>query len=75
MKNVFEHCMEYFQSDEAKRNMKQSILTPLGDIIYQEMYFYVWVICFYHIVLILLIVLILALLLRKQQTFSHEFFV
>jgi hypothetical protein len=67
MKTVWSNCMDYFQTDEAKRNLKESIIAPMGQIIYHEMYFYVWLICFYHIFLIFLILSILVMLLRVNS--------
>lgn len=55
MKPLWENCLEYCQTDEAKRNLKQCLLQPLGDILYQEFYIYVWIICLYHIFLILMV--------------------
>jgi hypothetical protein len=65
MNSIFSNCLDFLKTDEAKTNMKQYIITPMGDILYKEMYFYVWLICFYHLFLILL-VLITVLMLFKQ---------
>ena len=70
MKTVWSNCLDYFQTDEAKRNVKESIIYPMGQIIYQEMYLYVWLICFYHIFLVFLILSILVMLLRVNQAQS-----
>ena len=67
MKTVWSNCLDYFQTDEAKRNLKESIIHPMGQIIYHEMYIYVWLICFYHIFLVFLILSILVMLLRVNN--------
>ena len=64
MNHLWDTCLEYFQTNEAKRNFKKCVLAPLGEIMYQEFYLYVWIICFYHIFLILLVFGILVLLVR-----------
>lgn len=66
MKNLWDNCFEYFETEDAKRNVKKCILTPLGNIVYQEFYLYVWIICFYHIFLILMVFGILLLLMRLR---------
>lgn len=67
MKTVWSNCLDYFQTDEAKRNVKESIIHPMGQILYHELYFYVWLICFYHIFLVFLILSILVMLLRVNN--------
>jgi hypothetical protein len=64
MKHLWDNCLEYFETNEAKRNFHKCVLTPLGVILYQEFYLYVWIICFYHIFLILMVFGILILLVR-----------
>jgi len=65
MNSIFSNCLDFLKTDEAKQNIKQCIITPMGDILYKDMYFYVWLICFYHLFLILL-VLLTVLMLFKQ---------
>jgi len=61
---MWESCIDLFQTDEAKRSLKESIIVPMGNIIYNEIYFYLWFICFYHVFLIFLVLANLLLLLR-----------
>jgi hypothetical protein len=79
--HLFQSCLELFKTDEAKRNLKEAVITPMGNIIYNEIYFYLWFICFYHVFLIFLVLANLMLLLRlikvqksENQTFSVPFF-
>lgn len=67
MKNIWENCLQYFETEEAKRSVKSCVLVPLGNIVYQEFYLYVWIICFYHIFLILMVFGILLLLVRGNH--------
>jgi hypothetical protein len=69
MKQLWDNCLEYFQTNEAKRNFNKCILTPLGENLYQEFYLYVWIICFYHIFLILMVFGIFVLLVRLDHGF------
>jgi hypothetical protein len=61
---MWDTCVKYMKTDEAKRNLRESIIVPVCDILYNEMYFYVWFICLYHVFLILIILANLLLLFR-----------
>jgi hypothetical protein len=52
------------KTDDARRQLRESVIVPMGDILYNEMYFYVWFICLYHVFLIIIILANLFLLLR-----------
>lgn len=73
MNSLFSNCFDYLKSDDAQRQIKKSVIAPIGQIIYQDFYFYVWLICFYHIFLIIL-VLIAVLMLFKQHSLLHSYF-
>jgi len=53
----------FFQSEDIKKYMKQTI-GNIVFIIYNEMYIYVWLICFYHVFLIFIVLANLFLLLK-----------
>lgn len=62
------------ENSELKSHLK-SILYPLANTLYNELYIYIWLICFYNIILILLLVGIFALLLhtiREKKTISAD---
>jgi hypothetical protein len=65
MDKLWAPVLLYFKTDEAKREIKTNVLSPLGGIIYNEIYIYIWIICFYHIFLILLVFSIFVLILRQ----------
>ena len=66
MYSVFQkEICELFQKEDMKRFVKE-ILTSVADIVYNEMYVYVWFICFYHVFLIFIILANLMILLRKK---------
>ena len=67
---LWETCQEYFRSKDGQSEIKQNILEPIGAILYNEMYFYVWLICLYHVFLIIIVVANLILLLRILQYIS-----
>lgn len=63
MKNIRESVIEFFKSEDSKRNMKEMI-KPIGEILYNEIYIYIWLICFYHIFFIFIVLANLFLLLK-----------
>jgi hypothetical protein len=63
MKTLKDSCIHFFDNEDTRKDIKE-LLTPLGDIIYKEIYVYIWVICFYNIFLFVLILANLYLLLK-----------
>lgn len=63
MKNLKDSCIHFFDNEDMRKDIKD-VLTPLGDIIYNEIYAYIWVICFFNILLFVLILANLYLLLK-----------
>jgi hypothetical protein len=64
MKQLIDTCIDYFKTDESRRYLKDVIVQPVGNIIYNEIYVYLWLICLYHVFLIFIILANLFLLLR-----------
>ena len=54
MKNIKDSCIHFFYNEDTRKDIKE-ILTPLGNIVYNEIYAYLWVICFYSIFLFVLL--------------------
>ena len=54
LKSFFEHA-------DIQQNIKQ-IIRPIGYLLYDQFYPYIWFICLYNVVLIFLVVVILFLL-------------
>jgi hypothetical protein len=63
MKTVKDTCIEFFQNEDIRKDV-QEIIKPIVQIIYNEMYVYIWFICIYNVFLIFIILVILFLLLR-----------
>ena len=63
MKNIRETCIEFLQNAETKQNLHH-IIKPIVNIIYNEIYIYIWFICFYNVFLIFIILVNLFLLFR-----------
>ena len=63
MKNIKETCIEFFNNSNTKQELFD-ILKPITLSVYNELYIYVWVICFYSILLFLLILANLILVMK-----------
>ena len=63
MKNIRESFIEFFKSEDSKKNMKE-IIKPIGQMIYNEIYIYLWLLCFYHVFFIFIVLANLFLLLK-----------
>jgi len=64
---IKEKCFHFFQNENIKKNMRE-IIKPIGTLIYNELFIYIWFLCIYNVVLFLIITTVLILLLRKQQS-------
>jgi hypothetical protein len=63
MKNIRETCIEFFKSEDIKRDVKEMI-RPIVNIIYNEIYMYLWMLCIYHVFFIFVVLANLFLLLK-----------
>ena len=63
MKNLKESCFEFLSNDETRKELFL-FLKPITDSIYNELYIYLWIICFDNLLLILIILANLFLLLQ-----------
>ena len=59
---------QYVQSVEFKHNLKEMIILPICNSVYNDIYIYVWLICIYHVFLILMIIINLYLLSKILAT-------
>ena len=59
MKNIRDTCIEFFKNEDIKR-----------DIVYNEIYIYIWFICIYIIFITFIILANLFILLQKSRNVS-----
>jgi hypothetical protein len=67
VKNIWETCLDFIKTEDTRRNLKEKIMNPMGELLYNEIYVYIWFICFYHVFLIFIILANLLLLLWILQ--------
>jgi len=59
MKSIRDTCIEFFQNEDIRKDVKE-IMKPLVNIIYNEIYLYLWLLCFYNLFLFFIILAILV---------------
>jgi len=63
MKNIRDTCIEFLQREDTRRDVKE-VIKPIANIIYNETYLYLWMICLYNVFLIFLILVNLFLVIK-----------
>lgn len=63
MKSLRDSCIDFFKNEDIRKDIKE-LLKPLVNIVYNELYLYIWLICVYNILLFFAILAILFLLYR-----------
>jgi hypothetical protein len=63
MLNIRDTCIEFFKNEDTRKNVKE-MLKPITNIIYNEMYYYIWFICVYNVLLLFIIIVNLVLLIK-----------
>jgi hypothetical protein len=63
MKQLKDICINFLNDVETKKEM-YDFLKPVVNSIYNEIYIYIWIICFYNLILFLIILANLFLLLK-----------
>lgn len=60
----------FFRNADIQCLLKEFI-RPISVLIYDQLYFYIWFICLYHIILIFLVLVILILLFQREHRVFH----
>jgi hypothetical protein len=63
MKNIRDTCIDFFKNEDIRKDVRE-MLKPFAQIMYNELYLYIWVICFYNVFLIFIVLINLFLLLK-----------
>ena len=61
MKGIRENCIAFFQDEQIRSDIR-FIIKPLIDSVYSEVSIYIWIICFYNLLLAFIILANLFLL-------------
>jgi len=73
MKNIRDTCINFLKNEDIRNDMKE-IVKPIGSMVYNEIYIYLWFICIYNVFLFFIILAILFLLIsfRGRMKFVGE---
>lgn len=63
MRTIRETFIDFFKNEDIKRDVKD-IIRPIGTMVYNEIYIYLWLICIYHIFFIFIVLANLFLLFK-----------
>ena len=63
MKSIRDSCIELLESEDTRKNLRE-IIQPISNMIYNEMYPYIWLLCIYLVVVTFIILMNLLLLVR-----------
>jgi hypothetical protein len=66
MGTIKESFLLFFKDKEMKQNVKD-LLRPITEIIYNEIYIYIWGICFFNCFLFIILLVNLVFLLRMSN--------
>jgi hypothetical protein len=69
-KQVKNEWLKLCQTESIKNEFKE-LLKPVVSVIYNELYIYIWLICFYNVILILILIFILFYLKKQNYGFSQ----
>jgi hypothetical protein len=72
MKNIRETFLKFSENEDIKKDIKELLMKPIFNLIYNEIYLYLWIIALYNVFFIFIILAILFVLLnmRKQSIIS-----
>ena len=70
MKNLRDTCIDFFKSENTKKEVKE-MMKPIFSMIYNEMYVYIWIIAIYNIFFIVMILAMFFILLQLLN--KHKF--
>jgi hypothetical protein len=65
-------CFEFLKNEDIKREFNE-VIRSIVNIVYNELYIYVWFICIYNVFLIFIILANLFLTLRTIKQYNLSF--
>jgi len=63
MKSIRDSCIELLESEDTRKNLKEFV-KPISNMIYNELYPYIWLLCIYIVVVTFITLVNLILLIR-----------
>jgi hypothetical protein len=72
-KSIRDVFVTFLQDEDIRRDLKEMI-KPIIEIMYNEIYLYLWLLCFYSMFLFFIVLAILVILIRSQSLTSHKIY-
>jgi hypothetical protein len=73
MKNILKNtCIEFFKREEFRRDLRE-MMGPVFDMIYNELYLYIWIIAVYNVFLFCGVLGLFIVILRFQSNMQSNF--
>jgi hypothetical protein len=72
-KSIRDVFVTFLQDEDIRRDLKEMI-KPIIEIMYNEIYLYLWLLCFYSLFLFFIVLAILVILIRSQSLTSHKIY-
>jgi hypothetical protein len=70
-KSIRDVFVTFLQDEDIRKDLKETI-KPIIEIMYNEIYVYLWLLCFYSLFLFFIVLAILVILLRSQSPGLHK---
>lgn len=73
MKNLRDTCIDFFKDENTKKDVRE-MMKPIFNMIYNEIYVYIWMIALYNIFFIFMILVMFFILLhimKKQYVINY----
>jgi hypothetical protein len=64
MKNLKDSFKEFLNNEDIKIDIKEILMKPIFNMIYNEIYLYLWIIAIYNVFFVFIILAILFILLK-----------
>jgi hypothetical protein len=69
MERIREKCIDFFSSEDVKKN----IIQPTVEYLYNETYLYIWIFVTYQIFFISILITILIILVKIFNSFHNKY--
>ena len=63
MASIGDTWFDFFKDEDIKKELRE-LLYPVAGMVYNELYVYIWSICFFHLFLFIILTINLILLIR-----------
>jgi len=74
MKNLRDTFKQFLENEDIKNDVKEMMMKPIFNMIYNEIYLYLWIIAIYNIFFVFIILAIFFILLKimNSKVFYNE---